>query len=339
MMHELQHIVTFYKKAKTKGERCVLATVVALEGSSYRKPGVRMLIHENGTMIGAVSGGCVEKEVQRQSLSVFNDDIPKLITYDGRYRLGCEGILYILIEPFDVSNEFLSAFDEAINKRKALHLHSFFEAKDGADVRYGTLVTFPGDAVFPFNQKLSRVSPASLDVFVQTLKPSLKLLVIGAEHDAVQLCAMASSCGWEITIVAPETDPKTLENFPGAKAIVNTRPEIFDPAIIDNQTAVVLMTHSYSKDLQYLLKLTNKKHRYLGILGPLRRREKLFNELTEHQPDIDLDFFESVHGPAGVNIGAETPQEIAVSIIAEILSVFREQKVIPLKNKKGRIHT
>lgn len=100
MTHELKKIFQVFTSSSAASDTFVLATVVALEGSSYRRPGVRMLISKNGRTLGAVSGGCVEKEIIRQSVSVFEDGIPKMMTYDGRYRLGCEGILYILIEPF-----------------------------------------------------------------------------------------------------------------------------------------------------------------------------------------------------------------------------------------------
>ena len=100
MIHELKDIIRSAKIAQSKGIKTVLASVVSLDGSSYRRPGVRMSIQENGRMIGAVSGGCVEKEILRQAQQVFKTNSSTLMEYDGRYRLGCEGILYILIEPF-----------------------------------------------------------------------------------------------------------------------------------------------------------------------------------------------------------------------------------------------
>ena len=107
MLHELKDIIRSAKIAKTQGIKTVIASVVHLEGSSYRRPGVRMSIQENGKMIGAVSGGCVEKEILRQSQRVFEANIPTLMEYDGRYRLGCEGVLSILIEPFNPTDAFL----------------------------------------------------------------------------------------------------------------------------------------------------------------------------------------------------------------------------------------
>ncbi|EIJ37641.1 xanthine and CO dehydrogenases maturation factor, XdhC/CoxF family [Galbibacter orientalis DSM 19592] len=340
MTHEFKQIIESYLKAKSKNLKSVLATVVAMEGSSYRRPGVRMLIREDGKMTGAVSGGCVEKEILRQSQSVFTTRIPKIMTYDGRYRLGCEGILYILIEPLSLQKHFLQAFEKVLDNRQAFYITSYFKMTDEENVNFGSCVVFDDKNQFYLNEdnKDNKVKEG-LEVFNQKLKPSLKLVLIGAEHDAVQLGVLASLNGWEVTIVAPESDPKTLLNFPGAKHIENVSPQTFNQNIIDKETAVVLMTHSYSKDLQYLLRLTDLNLKYLGILGPARRREKLFQEILEHNPAIDSLFFEKIHAPAGINIGAETPQEIAVSIIAEILAVVRKEEVYLLKDKKGRIHS
>ncbi len=115
-MHELKQIINAYNQAKDLNLKSVLASVVDLDGSSYRKPGVRMLILENDKMIGAVSGGCVEKEVLRQAKSVFTDGKSKMMTYDGRYRLGCEGVIYILLEEFKPEDEFFKKFNRALNQ-------------------------------------------------------------------------------------------------------------------------------------------------------------------------------------------------------------------------------
>ena len=126
MTHEFKKIVQNYIKIREKGLKTVLATVVKLDGSSYRRPGVRMLISEDGQMTGAVSGGCVEKEVLRQSQGVFNDGVAKIMTYDGRYRLGCEGILYILLEPFSVDDDFITAFKSNLKSRVSFNIKSYF---------------------------------------------------------------------------------------------------------------------------------------------------------------------------------------------------------------------
>ncbi len=138
MTHEIKNLVGIIWKAQKLGIKSVLATVVALEGSSYRRPGVRMLIQENGQIHGAISGGCVEKEVERQAQFVLKMDIPKIMTYDGRFRLGCEGIIYILIEPVKITQDMKSKFDIVFNKRLAFKSESFYSIEEGANKSFGT---------------------------------------------------------------------------------------------------------------------------------------------------------------------------------------------------------
>jgi xanthine/CO dehydrogenase XdhC/CoxF family maturation factor len=335
MTHELKKIIREYQSATSKGLKCVLATVVALDGSSYRRPGVRMLILEDGHMVGAVSGGCVEKEVVRQAQSVFADDIAKIMTYDGRYRLGCEGILYILLEPIRPDKRFLETFEQTLKSRKHFTIQSFFEKKEGSNANYGSTVVLGGEQLPLFSGYHAH---GKLNVFEQIMKPCFKFFIIGAEHDAVQLCSFAAMAGWEVTIIADPSEEKNILDFEGAHNFLGILPESFPLTEVDEQTAIILMNHSYSKDLKYLLTLKHLKPIYLGLLGPHKRREKLFSELMELSPEITYDFLDSIHGPAGLNIGAETPQEIAIAIVAEILSVIREQEPMLLKNKETGIH-
>lgn len=335
MLHELKDIVRSAKLAKQQGIQTALASVVSLDGSSYRRPGVRMSIQSDGKMIGAVSGGCVEKEVLRQAQSVFETHQPKLMVYDGRFRLGCEGILYILIELFDPEEAFYTAFEEQYTSRKPFRIDSFYSKKE--ENRY------KGFSRFHLNDQSFVMSPNtlnnnSLEVFEQTIKPGFKLVIIGSEHDAVQLCKYASATGWEVDIIAPPDDPKSIEIFPGATNYMGISEEEFSMMEFDAQTAMMFMTHSYVKDLKYLSTAIHKEVPYIGLLGPSKRREKLINEMLERGLDVSDEFFDRLHGPAGINIGAETAQEIAISVMAEILTVIRNQKPLSLKDKIGGIH-
>jgi xanthine/CO dehydrogenase XdhC/CoxF family maturation factor len=335
MTHELKNSIHSYLNAKKAGLKCVLATVVALDGSSYRKPGVFMLIVENGQMTGAVSGGCVEKEVLRQAASVFATGIPKVMTYDGRYRLGCEGILYILIEPFSPDEEFIEAFDKAIASRIPISISSYFRKEVSDNVGFGSEIQF-------YERRYTFKNEVKLDnesmVFSQTLEPCYRLILVGAEHDAVQLCSFASGMGWEVDVIAHPTEEKQLKDFPGARTLRGIVAEDMDVSQIDEQTAIVLMTHSYVKDLQFLMALEKSRPAYLGLLGPNKRREKLLNEFLEHCPDVEDSFFDHIYGPAGLNVGAETPQEIAIAILAEILAIDRVKVPMSLRDKKDGIH-
>ena len=335
MLHELNEIIENAKEAKKKGIKSTFVSVVALSGSSYRRPGVRMLVREDGIMVGAVSGGCVEKEVLKQSQSVFTNGTPKLMLYDGRIRLGCEGILYILIELFVPEEGFFETFQKQREARAPFMVESFYSKEE--------IHRFRGGSQFIFsNNQIYKISPFQeindLEVFTQNILEAFRLIIVGSEHDAVQLTKFASSAGWEVTIVAPPDDPKAIVNFPGASSYLGIDEKAFEQLSFDTQTAVVLMAHSFVKDLKYLSAIKDKELTYIGLLGPAKRRERLLNELLDQYGDLKDPFLDAIYGPAGINIGAETAQEIAISIMAEILTVFRDQKPVSLKDKTGSIH-
>ena len=336
MTHEFKTIVDNFCIAKSQGLKTVLATVVDLEGSSYRKPGVRMLILENGKMIGAVSGGCVEKDILRQSDSVFKTGKAKMMTYDGRYRLGCEGILYILIELFNPDDHFLNAFNECLKKRNPFKIESYYNKNEGEFDGLGSLVIFNNKG-YVISNALNKYD--DLSVFVEEKQPCFKLMIFGTEHDAVQLCKLAAYNGWDVTVVSGPLESKTIEDFPGATAFFSVSPDALELDSIDNETAIILMSHNFANDLKYLLELKDSKPAYIGLLGPSQRREKLLSQFLEYCPEVEDSFFNILYGPAGLNVGAETPQEIAISIVSEILSVIREQTPKSLKEKLGSIHS
>ncbi|UKM64439.1 XdhC family protein [Flavobacteriaceae bacterium GSB9] len=338
MTHEFKKIVSKAFKAQKNKLRSVLATVVALDGSSYRRPGVRMLVLENGDMVGAVSGGCVEKEIVLQSEEVFKTGNPKIMTYDGKYRLGCEGVLYILLELFQPNPDFEEMFFESLKKRNGFHVRSFFSKTAGCVSGIGSFVTLNNKIFSVQGIDLKYVEQPNLSVFEQHMPPCFKLVILGAEHDAVQLCKYAALTGWEVTVVSGYNESKSIKNFPGANEFFTISPEEASELLIDNQTALVVMTHNFAKDLRYLVTLKNTVPVYIGILGPTKRKEELLSQFIEYCPEINSGFLDNIHGPAGIDIGSETPQEIAVSIISEILAVTRKRDTISLSKKSGKIH-
>jgi len=322
MTHELHRIIEKAYEFQSKGLKSILATVVDLDGSSYRKPGVRMLISESGQMIGAVSGGCVERDINEQAQSVFKSGVPKIMTYDGRYRLGCEGLLYILIEPLYISSGFLKAFKANLLARKPLNISSWYEKKEGSASHYGTVISFSENQEFCLREDFIRTPSEELQVFKQHLEPCFRLYIFGAEHDAVKLCTMASLLGWEVHVVTSVKDPKTPNDFPGANSVSAQTPEMLD-VNTDNDTAVVLMNHNYVQDLKYLLKLEAMAPKYIGILGSSKRRQRLMNDVFEHKTDFNHELLNHIYSPAGLHIGSITPEEIALSILSEILAIYR----------------
>ncbi|WP_299670064.1 XdhC family protein [uncultured Polaribacter sp.] len=339
MLHELKEIIQQAFIKQLKGLKNVLVTVVALEGSSYRKPGVRMLITSDGSYIGAVSGGCVEKEIIRRAQSVFKSKIAKIITYDGRYRLGCEGILYILIEPFYIENHFLNTFLKALENRETIKIDSYFKKEDESMGNFGSILTLNNSQQFIFSDTFNIRTAKTKNWFSQKLDPLFRLLIIGGEHDAVKLCKIASNLGWQIEVITAAKDSKNIEDFPGAHIVIGETPETIQFFNIEENTAIVLMNHSYVQDLKYLVQLSKYQPKYIGVLGAPNRREKLFNELFDFAPDTKEEFLDIIYTPAGLHIGAKTPEEIAVSIIAEILSTTREKEPFSLRQLKGKITT
>ena len=337
MTHEIKLLFHTLKAWQLLGKKAVFVSVVALEGSSYRRPGVRMVISEDGESVGAVSGGCVEKEIERQAQSVFRNGKSKIMTYDGTYRIGCEGIIHILIEPVFLTEELLKDFDNQLKNRQPFCIDSYYYHETGEYDHLGSLITMNGKK-YALHPAFHPEKGKGQACYSQSFEPLFQLYIFGAEHDAVQLCRTASLLGWVVTIVAAEDELKSIDFFPGAASLITPSFESIDTSSFDGQTAVMIMSHSYNKDVQYLMALKDCKPAYLGLLGPVKRRERVLSMLLEHCPDTGIDFLEQIHGPAGINLGAESASEIAISILAEILSIVRKQKPMALKNKAGSIH-
>jgi len=144
--------------------------------------------------------------------------------------------------------------------------------------------------------------------------------------------------GWEVTVVASPDEEKSCESFPGAKALITPAFDEINALTIDKNTAIVLITHSFNKDVRYLMALKDKQPAYIGLLGSSIRRERVLSMVLDYMPEFPYGFFEQIHGPAGLNIGAETAAEIAVSMVAEILCVKRQKEPVKLRDKAGAIH-
>lgn len=320
MTHELKDIIKNYRMATSQGISCVLVTVVALNGSSYRKPGVRMLLDASGRMTGAVSGGCVEKEIQRQAQSVFKNHQSVMMTYDGRYRIGCEGLLYILLESFAPNTDFIQAFYQAIEKRSSISLHSYYQTTTGTHSNMGTEIIL--------DQLPYTVSDTILEkkqsCYSQVLPPCFRLYISGVEHDAQQLCQQAAMLGWEVIVLKSLDQLSGSNEFPAALQIVSIAPTEVSQLKIDTYTAFVLMSHNFARDLNYLIQLSFlPAPLYIGVLGSKKRMEQLFSDLFERQEELTEDFLATIQGPAGLDIHAITPQEIAISILAQLIKSQR----------------
>jgi xanthine dehydrogenase accessory factor len=373
-MKEIQNIIEAYDKAVAEGKRTALATVVHLEGSSYRRPGARMLITEDGELTGAISGGCLEGDALQKSQMVIAQQKSRIVTYDTTDEtddtlgvgLGCNGIINILIEPLhpgSASNqvEFLK---KVVSKRQRAVLVTLFDLEAPRSTQPGTCLllneadeifgTYPDqqlngilmqDARFVMQNKKSAFTKyvsegMNLTAFIEYIKPAISLVVIGAGNDVIPLVDMADILGWETRVFDGRTSYARPERFAKACQVIVSKPEaVLEQVSIDEQTVFALMTHNYNYDYAMLKALVKKNVVYIGMLGPKKKLDRMLAELNDegiHLSDQQLSF---IHGPAGLDIAAETAEEIALSIIAEIKAILNGKEGRPLKGKQGAIHS
>jgi len=362
-MKELRDIILAYDRAVAQNKKTALATVVKVDGSSYRRPGARMLVTEDGDLTGAISGGCLEGNALRKAgLAMFQQQ-NKLEVYettdedDGRLgiQLGCNGTVYILFEPIiDADrNNPIELFRRAMQQRKDSIIATLFSPQNKQQ-QTGTCYFFnreekislngsaaiEKDGQFLFNQQCSVVKEYDdHSVLYQYIPPPIRLVIVGAGNDAQPLTELASLLGWDILLADSRPVYCTPERFPKANQVCRVKPsEVLTAVTIDEQTAVVLMTHNYSYDMAALEQLIHTDCPFIGLLGPKKKLNKMLGDLTDKGIELNEDILQKIHGPVGLDIGAETSEEIALSILAEIKSVFSRREGGSLKDRPIEIH-
>ena len=372
-MKEIRDIISAFDEAQKLGKQTALATVVHVDGSSYRRPGARMLVTEDGEMTGAISGGCLEGDALRKALLVMIQKKSRLVTYDTNDEddaklgmgLGCNGIIQLLIEPVDPSdqNNPIQFLKEIIRKRQQNVLVTLFSLQNKGDVQYGTclLVSEDGDIfgdvavakedILITDAKAALVSKHSsfknyitennnLTAFIELIKPPVSIVIIGAGNDAVPLAKMADILGWETTVVDGRPTHANKERFSSACNVLVSKPEnVLDKVTVDDQTAFLLMTHNYNYDLAMLRALLAKKVAYIGSLGPRKKLDRMIDELKEEGILLTSEQLSTLYGPVGLDIGAETSEEIALSVLAEIKAVFSSKSGQSLREHAETIHS
>ena len=370
-MKEIRDIIKAFDKAQKSGKQTALATVVHVEGSSYRRPGARMLIEDDGQLTGAISGGCLEGDALRKALLVMTEKRSRLVTYDTMddddakfgVGLGCNGIIQVLIEPIDISNpdnpiQYLKKLNE---KRQTTALVTLFSLQDRKDPQYGTclLLKEDGDLVqnvpvlkdflladaneAMINQNSSFKNYTSDDhnitAFIEIIKPPVSIIIIGAGNDVVPVVNMADILGWETTVIDGRANYAKQERFVSACQVLVAKPEnVLEQIAIDEHTVFLLMTHNYNYDMSMLRQLLGKNVTYIGMLGPKKKRERMLNELKDEGLNFTEQQLSVLHSPVGLDIGAETSEEIALSILAEIKAMFANKDVQSLRKIKEVIH-
>ena len=337
-MSELTDILDAIEERSARGEQMALATIVATRGSTYRRAGARLLVPAEGEPIGNISGGCLEGDVARVGREVIADGRPRTVHFDltaeddavWGYGLGCNGAFELYVEPT------AGARDSAQTLRAALAGDPTVISTVIAGPRMGARSSGADGAAAAaaLRDGTPRVTEEGEErVFHEPMLPPLRLIVGSAGHDAIPLVRQASELGWRVTVADVRRRLLTADRFPGADDFVDADPErAAETAAADARSAVVLMSHNYLRDIAYLRSFLDVPLAYLGVLGPRGRTEQMLAEIG--RPDE----IERLHAPAGLDIGAEGPEEVARSIVAEILAVIRGRSGGPLRDRQGPIH-
>lgn len=333
-MSELSDLLDAAEAIAARGEPMALATVVATRGSTYRRAGARLLIPATGEPIGNISGGCLEGDVARIGREVIASGVPRLVEFDMTadddavwgYGLGCNGAIELFVEPTAGALESVGALRTGQGACLVIPL-------TGPDAGSHRLET-DGAAAAALREGTPRVEVVDGErTFYEPLLPPLRLLVCGAGHDAIPLVRQAAELGWHVVVVDVRKALLTQERFPEAAEFASPDPEAAAEALApDARTAAVLMSHNYLRDIAYLRSFLDRPLAYLGVLGPRGRTEQMLGQIG--QPEA----IERLHAPAGLDIGAEGPEEVAHAIVGEILAVTRDRGGGPLRDRGAPIH-
>ncbi|MBS1528951.1 MAG: XdhC family protein [Bacteroidetes bacterium] len=370
-MKEIKAIIKAYDEADKERVKLALATVVRVEGSSYRRTGARMLVMDNGIWIGGISGGCLEGDALKRARNAIQSATPTLITYDTTdddpYQigvgLGCNGVIDVLFTPLDTadSNNPVEVLKRCIHSRRETHvlltvtgLSGDWECiAEGQVIRYNSdesLEAFGGvnlqraireaaemqlqtghSAPKEFTTEDSR----KLELFIEILPPEIHLVLMGHQYDVYPMSRLIKEMDWRLTIIA---DPLKINSHIAAIADNVLPPGDLSKALIDNYTAIVLMAHDYKTDKRNLPQVLATEAPYIGMLGPRVRSERIWRELEDDGMTISANNMNRIHAPVGLDIGAVTPEEIALSLIAEVKAALSNRDGAFLRLRQSTIH-
>lgn len=312
-MKELQDILQL---VRTHPGPLALATLVGVEGASYRRVGTRLLLDRSGPLRGSLSGGCLEGDIHARALEVLATGTPRRLQYDLRGEVdlvwgsgsGCEGRLDILLEPLVGFPEWMGWLEQAWSDRSQLTLHTDL----GAD---------------HLGRRSRQPFPATQPAFVEILLPPTALWILGAGDDSQPLVRMAKALGWWVGVLDHRPAFARPGRFPEADEVRSGQPGAALPALpLDPTTAVVLMTHHYAKDLEALRCLLPSAAGYVGLMGSRARGAKLLQELAAEGLRPSPRF----HTPVGLDLGVSDPEGIALAILAEIQAFLAGRSAQPL---------
>jgi len=370
-MKEIQTIIEAYNLIEKSHTQAALATVVRVEGSSYRRTGARMLVQDNGIWVGGISGGCLEGDALRRARAAITRSKSSLITYDTTKNdsrqigigLGCQGIIDVLFTPLDYSNSEnpveilkLSTINPFENRvlLTITKMEGIWEGLEaGRVIQYRNtqdLVIFKEEFIIQsiletISQNLEKgissplmlksESDREISIFIEILKPDIHLIAWGHQYDVYPLILLCKDLGWKISQVAESF--RIDERFKAHLYKIYEEEE-FPIQDFPDHTAILLMAHDYKLDKMHLSKVLKTNISYIGMLGPKIRSEKMILELGQEGQSLSEYDLSRIYSPAGLDIGAMNPEEISLSILAEIRSVFSNRKGGYLKNRTRAIH-
>lgn len=312
----------------------VLATLVSVAGSSYRRAGARMLVDTRGHKSGSISGGCLEEDVRTRATFVAETGRADLIVYDTTTEndlvwgvgLGCHGVVGVLLEKLSTQPSWAAALADNFDQRRTTALAVVWQGAEPA-----LLGTYLARDV--------PVGATTAAVFRQSVSPPLGLVVFGAGDDAQPLVRFAKELGWHVTVADPRPGFATAERFPLADVIEVAPASMLVPrsGINADMTAVV-MTHHYVHDVPILRDLFARQPAYIGLLGPKKRAGRILADLSRDGNGPSPEMLSRFHAPVGLDVGAETPQEVALSVVAEIQASLAGRNARPLREREQPIH-
>jgi xanthine dehydrogenase accessory factor len=304
-MKALQQIIKCV--AENPSQPWALATLVQTEGSTYRKPGARLLVEPDGRILGVLSGGCLEEEIGRYGQEVIVNGSPILVSFDTRRLYGCDGRLKILIEPLPAAREtgnLITKIGDLLAQRDVCRVRTCFEGEPLASELVSADVLLP----------------ERCGVFVETLPLPIRLLLFGTGPEIEPLIQLAGNLGW------------VVEHFGHPS-------ELGDDFQPDEQTAALVMNHNFGRDLLALDRLFPLQFRYVGLLGPRKRHAELLARLSEYRSVNFEAGIRNLYAPAGLDIGSEAPEEVALAIVSEVAAVLSNRTGGFLRERRSDPHT
>ena len=356
---EIERLLDVLRDARAAGEPAALATIVRVRGNAYRREGTHMLVRGNGTFECALSGGCLEPAVAEAAARVIATGNPVTVNYDladdsiWGLGIGCTGAVDVRIERIG-DDPMLDEWLRTLDRGEAAVLLTPLSGASGRLIvrRNGDTVGRLSDTdlerqgVQMARAELEARFPRSgsrtirlAEIFMEVAVPPPDLVLFGAGYDAPPVAQLACGLGFAVTVVDPRQAFLAADRFPGASLVCAHADQSGHMANLRDDAFVVIMNHHLGRDRAALRLSLESKVRYIGVLGPRSRYEKLLAELADEGYRPELSKLQRVHSPVGLALGAETPHEVALSILAEILAVTRGFDGGSLSGSVASLHT